>query len=97
MLRCTFAPLGLLLLLVISSLLQSSKTPIAAVPTLEAKALDLVNSPTVPIRQTQPRSIEYIAMNAVRQQRSTDVTYTVNEIVPEHRKFVDPETRAQLQ
>lgn len=36
-------------------------------------------------------------MNAVRQQRSTDVTYTVNEIVLEYRKFVDPETGAQLQ
>ncbi len=30
-------------------------------------------------------------MNAVRQQRSTDVTYTVNETVLEHRKFVDQE------
>lgn len=97
MLRCTFAPLGLLLLLVISSLLLSSSRPIAEVPTLEAKAVDSGNSSTVPIRQTQTRSIEYIAMNAVRQQRSTDVTYTVNEIVLEYRKFVNPETGAQLQ
>ncbi len=97
MLRRTFAPLGLLLLLVISSLLQFSKPPIAAVPTPEAKAVYSGNSSTVPIRQKQTRSIDYITMNAVRQQRSTDVTYTVNETVLEHRKFVDQETGAQLQ